>query len=295
MEDEITKAIVKDGYGAITEAYKDAGSPALRSIGRALGMLAEAAIAEPLRRKAEQIRAKNLARTEEKLRKELPENITETKVSIAVPILERMRYIEEEELADAYAELLKNSCLRDRQSKVLPSYATLLSNLTPDEVRILNFVHKGQNYSRTPAWKLMQVGSESTKQEIVEREIQSHQIVRFTVWGIHALEISEKSEHGGFSTKEKYFNDLKKKTTLERPDNIDIYIENMKSLGIMEDLRGAHGLGASFIPEEIYEELKAEAKAKYGEGDDIDIQKRAIVLTSLERAFLDMCSPKKSG
>lgn len=295
MGDEITKAVVKDGDGAITSIYKDAASPALRSIGDALGMLAEAAIAEPLRRKAEQIRAKNIARTEEKLKKELPENITETKVSIAVPILERMRYIEEEELADAYAELLKNSCLRDRQSKVLPSYATLLSNLTSDEVRILNFVHKWQNYSNIQAGKLMQVGSESTKQEIMERGIQSHQIVKYSVWGIHALEISTKNEHEGFSTREKYFNDLEKKMTLERTENIEIYIENMKSLGIMESLMGAHGLGAAFVPKEIYDELEAEAKAKYGEGDNIDIQKRAIALTSLGLAFLDMCSPKKSG
>ncbi|MDD9816819.1 MAG: Abi-alpha family protein, partial [Gammaproteobacteria bacterium] len=98
--------------------------PAGRILGDVLGKVAGLAL-EPVGALAD-IGKANLMRFVKKLEKEErenPENIIPTKPSVAVPILEKMRYNDEDALAEAYAELLKNSCLKDRQAKVLPAYS----------------------------------------------------------------------------------------------------------------------------------------------------------------------------
>ena len=68
----------------------------------------------------------------------------EPETNIAVPILQKLSYTEDDDLVELYTELLKKGCLKDSKNKILPSYVNIISSLTPDEVRLIDFLFKRQ-------------------------------------------------------------------------------------------------------------------------------------------------------
>ena len=122
------------------EVYKDTTQPAVQSVGRALGSVVNL-VAYPVARCAE-IFHKNMAKFFDKMKAEQQDNIVPADPNIAVPILQKLIYTEVDELVNLYTELLKKNCLKDSKGKVLPSYVNMISNITPDEIKIIDFLFK---------------------------------------------------------------------------------------------------------------------------------------------------------
>lgn len=252
------------------EAYKDLAQPAGRILGDVLGKVASLAL-EPVGALAD-IGKANLMRFVKKLEKEErenPENIIPTKPSVAVPILEKMRYNDEDALAEAYAELLKNSCLKDRQAKVLPAYSEILARLSPDEVKILDCINSGGV---------------------------SYRLHGKSVWydGFPFVEIRNKSKHAReWLTVESHFNDLDQRVILSNSENMGTYIDNLIALRIF-----SVDHGVEYKPVSIYENLERDASRLYQSkieqvGRVMDLNRGAISLTNLAKSFLAMCTSNR--
>lgn len=271
--------------GVMLELYKDSLQPSVRIWGKYLGDLAS--------RRVRALR-KNLLKAADKLQQENPENIISPKFDVAMPILEKMRYTEEEALADAYAELLKNSCLKDRQAKVLPAYSQILSSITPDEVKILDFVYREKNTYKTPVREVMKFASEEEiKRILVNRNVSDDTLIHYPIAGIPFLEVRSnlKGRECG-ETLAKYFTDIDRKVDLSSSESVEVYIDNLRSLGILD------AEVFSFIPVAIYSELESEAARQYEtmierENRVMRLVNGSIELTPLAKSFLAMCTSNR--
>lgn len=275
--------------GVILELYKDSLQPSARIWGNFFGVLAN--------RRVQTLR-KNLLIAENKLQQENPKNIVSPKFDVAMPILEKMRYTEEEALAEAYAELLKNSCLKDRQAKVLPAYSEILSRLTSDEVRILDLIYRRKNHYKVLVKDVMKSKHDEFTQKYGHLEV-SHETLEssmlYPVNGIPYLEVRSNAgkSYEGFITVVKYFTDINKKVTLSAPENFEVYIENLQSLGIFDV-----GFNILFPPISIYNCLVQEATRNYRssieqQGRTMELLRGRIEPTSLANSFLAMCTSSK--
>jgi len=280
----------------IRESYKDIAQPTARVIGDALGQCA-GFVLEPVGGLAN-IGRNNLMRFVKKLEKEErenPENIIPTKPSVAVPILEKMRYVEEDVLANAYAELLKNSCLKDQQVKVLPAYSEILARLSPDEVKILDFVYREKNSYEIPALELLKLASDKEKKNLAGTTVPAEMHVSYPLRGIPFLEVRSavRKEGDSWTVMVKYFTDVSEKIALSSPEDIEVYIENLQSLGIFQVRTNFW-----FTPTAIYNDLEIDATRQYKEmieraGCVMELLKGEIRLTSLAESFLAMCASNR--
>jgi len=286
---EETKALI----AVIREGYKDMAQPTARAVGNALGKVAGLAL-EPVGALAD-IGKANLMRFVKKLEKEErenPENIIPTKPSVAVPILEKMRYVDEDALAEAYAELLKNSCLKDRQAKVLPAYSEILARLSPDEVKILDFLYREENIYEIPVRELLKTVSDEDRLKLAGTTVPVEMQMAYPIQGIPFLEVRSdtRKKDGGWNVTVKYFTDVSRKVSLSSAESLDAYIENLQSLGIFQVRTNFW-----FIPVAIYSDLESEATRQYKDvierdGRTINLLKGEIRLTSLAESLLAMCT-----
>lgn len=293
--------------GLMTEVYKDLGQPSARIVGQSLGETL-GLVFVPLG-KCASIGRNNLMRFVEKLekaKKENPENIAPAKPSVAVPILEKMIYTDEESLAEAYAELLKNSCLKDQQPKVLPSYATILSNLTPDEVKILDFVNSTGNVYMVPVQDIQGYRNEEERLQLEQIRLSTPSPMPVRFDGIPCLEIQQLAVGDttpGWIMAE-HFNDIDKRVNLSNPENIDVYIENLLRLRIfsIRPHNDSYSRPVAVYKGSIavYEALENEANRRYKEiinsqREGMILIKRLICLTPLAQSFLAMCTSSEQN
>jgi len=261
------------------QVYKDLGQVAFQHLGEYLGDAVKRCL------------NMNLSKAADKLQRENPENIALPKLGIAVPILEKMRYVEEDALAEAYAELLKNSCLKDRQAKVLPAYSQILASITPDEVKILDFVYREKNTYKTPVREVIKFASEEEiKRILVNRNVSDDTLIHYPIAGIPFLEVrSNLKERDGGEVIVKYFTDIDRKVDLSSSESIEVYIDNLRSLGILD---AQH---FSFMPVAIYSDMEKEVTRQYKETIERENREMALVkgricLTTLAESFLAMCT-----
>lgn len=282
----------------VPEVYKDLAQPAAKNAGNAIGEVVDLIVA-PVGRCANILKG-NLLRTIDKLGKEEPENIIPTKPSVAIPILEKMYYTEEDALAEAYAELLKNSCLKDRQPKVLPAYVDILSRLTPDEVGILDLIYRNKNTYKVLVKDVIRFVPEEFRQKYDCSKI-SHEtlesLIPYPVDGIPYLEVRSCADEpdGGYRVVVKYFTDIDKKVVLSDPENCETYIENLQALGIFN-----LGLATLFPPISVYDCLEQEATRNYRSSIEqhsrtMKLLRGRIELTPLAESFLAMCTSGKDN
>jgi len=142
MAAEVAKILAKDIYG-------DALKPGMTQIGKAietvlgLGNTVLTPIAM-VNDKVKNIREKNLIRLESKLKEIEPAKIADIHPEIAVPVLRKLDYTENEDLANLFLNLLKTAANIDTAHLAHPAFVNLISNISPDEAKILNFMSKGE-------------------------------------------------------------------------------------------------------------------------------------------------------
>ena len=128
------------------EIYHDIGKPASKEFGKALQTVGQAVNLglEPFRLMIwgyDKIKTVIEEKIPPRLKNTPPENITTPKPSVAVPTIEALRYVGEEEyLCDMYANLLASSMDKSTKDGALPAYAEIIKQLTSDEARILKYI-----------------------------------------------------------------------------------------------------------------------------------------------------------
>lgn len=145
MDPELIKAGVEVGKKALSETtiYEDAFQPLAKQTGKALETVGKAVnmALSPLAATVwgyEKISYYLSQKLKQKLANVPAEDIQTPKANVAVPIIEGMRNVSEDEnLQELYANLLANAMNKKYAHGVLPSFGEIVKNLTSDEAKLL--------------------------------------------------------------------------------------------------------------------------------------------------------------
>ncbi len=271
--------------------YKDVAQPAVKSAGKALGSVADL-VFYPIGRCAE-IANNNISKFLDKFDEEEQNNIVEPETNIAVPVLQKLAYTEDDDLVELYTELLKNGCLKNSKDKVLPSYVNIISSLTPDEVRLIDFLFKGQYLIYLPPSLLLGIPPET----LTDHEHEKNNLGELFVISrsMPFLEVrSQRKLKGGWMVVVRYFTDIANRINFVHPSNIQLYLDNLQALGIFKIEND------KWLSPKAYEHLekstnienhKTEIEAK---GRTMKLLKGRIDFTDLGLSFLECCTEKSS-
>jgi len=139
-EINVIKEIVKANATAV---YQDAAQPSIRVVGKTLAQCTSL-FTTPIGRIA-QIFEKNLHKYIDRLEGLKEHEITSPDTRILVPILERLRYTDDEVVSDYYAQILATASTTEHAKKVSVAFIEILNRLCADELRILEFINSSEN------------------------------------------------------------------------------------------------------------------------------------------------------
>ena len=140
---------------AVTEvaknAYNDIAHPSLAATGKVIALIPQIIDRAllPVQKWVAEGQYK-LAETKKLLGKKLenvsPENIVSPESHIAVPALQAISYsMDNEEIRNMYANLLTSSMHEKVKNDVHPAFVEIIKQLSPDEAKILKYVHAVKN------------------------------------------------------------------------------------------------------------------------------------------------------
>ncbi|MDN8137289.1 DUF4393 domain-containing protein [Acinetobacter baumannii] len=139
------------GLGAyapiIHELYKDMAQRAARNVGLALGAITSVGLFLHLLTSWGTDRLNlclknNLEQYAERIKKVPPENITKVPPEVAIPIIEKLSYVTNEELRNLYIELLAKASIKEDNDKAHPNFINIINSLSPDEATLLKYFKK---------------------------------------------------------------------------------------------------------------------------------------------------------
>lgn len=262
--------------------YKDIAHPAAKEIGEFIKKIVSI-ITHPVGVGAD-ILNNNLTKFIKKIEKVPKSEAVLFKPYIAIPIMQQMMLVEDETLSDCYAELLKKSFLKSEQNHILPNYSRILSSLSPEEVHLLDFLYNNKFITDVPFSNL----SEPIPDNLAISEKVKNSNIPMSIQGIPFLEVRRTIKGSSdYSILNSRFIDYKKIDFLEK-NLINIYIDNLKSLGLFDEK-----VNRWFRSKELYASLEDLAKLQYKDSD-ITFTKGQIKLTQLAKSFMLACTQKKS-
>ncbi|MBR5941138.1 MAG: DUF4393 domain-containing protein [Neisseriaceae bacterium] len=248
----------------LLEIYKDAAQPAVRALGSALGTCFEFAssILLPLKLKNEKAKLtfqKNLEKYAEELAKIPEEKRCEVHQQIGLPILDKLTYTTEEDIADLFIALLTNAANKDMVHTALPAFVSMISELSPDEARILNYL--------------------KDKEYIEYCEFRGEKNSWFSYKG-----------HCNFFRATMIENEVE----LDKEDNIGMYIANFIRLGIFVDKEGTTKVDDLIYQKirDIHSELLNEMnkQKKTYNISSIYVEESFYKITELGKRFIQACT-----
>lgn len=198
-EKEVVKALVSTKV--VEKVYDDILCEPSKKAGNALGTIVNIGntLLWPVKWVNERTRIyfeNNLRKYEEKLRHIPEEKIINVPTEISMPILDRFTYVSNKEISDAFVQLLANASSIDTINKAHPSFIHIIDRLSPDEAILLKYIYEERFF-------------------------------------VH-LSISYEDESKMIDVLVKKTN-IRSKIKLTLPENDDMYIDNILSLGLISD------------------------------------------------------------
>ena len=266
-----------------TALYQDAAQPSVRVVGRSLAQCTSLFVT-PIGRMAE-IFEKNIQRYLDKLEGLKEVQLVSPDTRILVPVLEKMRFTSEEKVAEYYAEILATASKKETASKVMVTFIEILNRLSADEIKILEFINSSNNF--------VMVG------DFTEKELSTFDLLtdtkKLTLKGsLPVVDINlHTTDKTGYMTLVRNFNYIREKISLDYPSNLEPYLDNTISLGLLE-----REFSRMFAIPKIYgclEKHSTVEKMKKGLGPNqrIELERGRLDVTNLGKKLLILCSPKK--
>ncbi len=262
MNEEIIKVapeVVKTTLPQLANSvYQDLLSPAMKKAGQALGNVIDFATLSfiPLEYVSARIRMnidKNLKNYQKKL-DAVPENeIRNVEPEIGVPIVEKLSYTTCEEIAEMYTSLLAKASTTATVNQAHPSFIQFLERMSVDEARILKYLDKNSFF----VCALPQYYKNETEFLEIETDI----------------------------------TDLVSKIEMLFPQNINSYIDNLCSIGVILRKTGNYKMNDELYKPlvKIGEQLSNIRKAQGISFTKIEYDKSYYEVTALGRAFIKAC------
>ncbi|MDO8508013.1 MAG: DUF4393 domain-containing protein [bacterium] len=276
-EDEIVKEMIKANA---TEAYRDAAQPAVRVVGQSIAQCVSLFVT-PIGRMAA-ILEKNLHLYLDKLDRYKEKELISPDVRILVPILEKLRYTEDIVVAEYYAEILAKASTKENSKRVLISFIEILNRLSSDEIKILEYINSNDNI----------VDFEPiTEEESGQLNLPAGFCKAVIKGAVPVIDIKiVQSGTTGFSIAGRNCNLLPDLINLSGPRNIDSYVDNMISLGLLERPHDR-----SFANKKIYSKLEndpnvIELQKGLAKSQRIEFDRAQLAITSLGVKLLELCS-----
>jgi len=263
------------------EAYKDSAKPALMVVGKALGQCVSL-FTTPIGRTAK-IFEKNINKYLDKLEGFSEAELISPDTRILVPILDKMRYTEDELVSNYYAEILSAASKKETKGKVLLTFIEILNRVTADEIKILEFINSPKNFITIDATIL-------TEEERTKFNLPNSHVDILCTDGIPIIDVKiENTNKIGYELVLNNFNLLPDCVLLEFPESINSYLDNLISLGLLHIPNNK-----KFALNLIYKNLKEhknvkEIESKLINGDTISFAESRIDLTSLSLSLLSIC------
>lgn len=258
MKEELVD-LVKSVPNVIGQIYEDLAQPGVKAVGNALGTVLEfsTSILLPLKLHNEKVKlnfTKNLDNYKKKLEEIPEEKRCEVHPQIGTPIIEKLTYTTNEEIADMFTTLLANASNIDMVNTAHPSFVTIIERISPDEARIIsNFKY----------WRDLEYCN------------------------FDANIIGGK----GYNTIRKHLTLIENYIKLEFPQNASAYFSNLISLGIIKDMEGTYKANETNYNEICQkhglEQLRQElVPHKY---KSIDVEKSFFCVTDFGLLFINAC------
>jgi len=250
--------------GLLSQVYGDLASPGVKQVGMALDTilgLGNTVLlpAKMVNEKSRLIFERNMERFRTKM-----ENVAEDKViavapEIGVPIVDKLTYVTNDQLAELYAALLATASNTETVKHAHPRLIHIIDSLSPDDGKFLgNFA-----YTSTMPIVLVRAVSKNSKQFM---------------------------KIGSPLVSEVYTNELM------YPENTGLYISNLEGLGLITryDQDSLSGDPMYKTIEEQHHKKHAQRILEKLPGRTISYQRGAIELSPLGTQFLEACSPKRT-
>lgn len=201
---------------------------------------------------------KNLKKLESKLNNIKEEDFIKVPSEIWVPIMEKLAYYDNDLLVDLFTELLKNAMNKNSLYKVHPRFIKIVENLSEDDALILQYLSGLEAW-----WKCMLPGID------VNLKIENWQ--SFFVLGSNLSFILKNVKLNNYNYK-------------------DLYLDNLKSLGVIDINDSVY-----LTNDKLYEELIDYFKWNFvsnNTNNKIDYKKKIISVTPLWIEFLKLVFQK---
>ncbi|MCC9137318.1 DUF4393 domain-containing protein [Pontibacter silvestris] len=206
--------------------YEELLQPSFKNVGEALGTLFSLGnlILLPLKFQDQKARLRfdaNLKRYAKKLEESQAEDICEVPPYVGLPIIEKLTYLDQQELSEAFINLLTKASTKNTVNLAHPSFIMTLNNLCADEAKILFHYKNTESIPRLDLYvQKLEVKdtspiAESSKDNLVpmwNTLTPVEQVQTRIAWNLTGVEAFVK---------------------LDFPENVDVYIENLEKLGIV--------------------------------------------------------------
>jgi len=201
--------LVKQTPQILTTIYGDLAQPSVRKVGAALETVFEfsTSFLLPIKLLNEKFRLnfeKRLSEYKQKLEKIPEQELCEVNPQIGTPLIEKLSYTTNDEIADLFTNLLAKASSIKTVNIAHPSFVQLIERLSVDEARIIKYL-KGQDIIPCISFRAHRKETEKGFSEIVRNGT----LLQF-------------------------------KVELLFPQNITTYLDNLVSIGILDISHGLH-------------------------------------------------------
>lgn len=258
MENEIVD-LVKATPNILGQLYCDLAQPSVKAVGNALGTVFEfsTSFLLPIKLLNEKFKlnfTKRMNEYSEKLNQIPKEKQCEVHPQIGTPIIEKLSYTTNDEIADLFTTLLANASNIDMVNTAHPSFANMIERMSPDEARILRYL-------------------EGTKE------------ILYCTFNANV------KDGKGFITFLDHTTILDEDIDLEFPQNISAYLANFESLGIIKDMDDQYKINETMYNriKERHGLKQYEENLNYNAFKSITVGKGYYKVTELGVLFIKAC------
>ena len=258
-EDKPILDLLKSTPNILGQVYVDVAQPGVKAIGAALGTVLEfsTSFLLPVKLLNEKFKLNFTKRLEEykvKLEQIPEEKRCEVHPQIGTPIIEKLSYTTNDEIADLFTTLLANASNVDMVNTAHPSFVNIIERLSPDEAKLIRYLN-GKN-----------------------------QICYCNILG-------NMLDGDGYRTIRDHITTLNEDVLLDYPQNTNAYLSNLISLGLLTDMDGTYLVDENFykriIEKSQYDNLcKALVPHHY---KSITIERSYYKVTDFGKLFIKSC------
>jgi hypothetical protein len=233
--------------------------PASKQVGQALGNVFGLfnTVTLPIKL-ANDYAQRNFQKYSDKLKDIPEEKIQEVQPEIAIPLIDKLSYTSNNDLADAYASLLANASNKDKVDLVHPGFIEKINCMSPDEAKLLQLLKNKAD--------------------------------------IYYIEFRAEDVNGHFITLSYKLTGLEQELNLT-PKTMSIHLENLVSLSILEDKEGMHRtndnlyslLIDTYKGDQEFFENNIKSK-KYGDNQKLKVSKSYYAISNLGQIFIEACT-----